>query len=60
MATGKCSKTSAARRAGGPPHRYRNVITGRCVPAMADGTASLRAADVFEQFPIAVLVSEPA
>jgi (1->4)-alpha-D-glucan 1-alpha-D-glucosylmutase len=45
---------------GGAPYRYRNVITGRCVPAMAGGTASLRAADVFEQFPIAMLVSEPA
>src|SRR5687767_9450286 len=42
--------------AGQPLRGYRNVITGRCVPIRQDGGASLRAADVFEQFPIAMLV----
>jgi (1->4)-alpha-D-glucan 1-alpha-D-glucosylmutase len=38
---------------------YRDVITGRCVPVMTEGASSLRAADVFESFPIAMLISEP-
>jgi (1->4)-alpha-D-glucan 1-alpha-D-glucosylmutase len=37
---------------------YRHVITGRCVPVTTGGAPALRAADVFEQFPIAMLVSE--
>jgi (1->4)-alpha-D-glucan 1-alpha-D-glucosylmutase len=37
---------------------YRHVITGRCVPIRQDGTTSLRAADVFEHFPVAMLISE--
>jgi (1->4)-alpha-D-glucan 1-alpha-D-glucosylmutase len=38
---------------------YRDVITERCVPVRTDGAPALRAADVFERFPIAMLVSEP-
>ena len=38
---------------------YRDVITGRCVPLEAHGASTLRAADVFERFPIAMLISEP-
>ena len=39
---------------------YRNMITGRCVPVATDGGPALRASAVFEQFPIAMLLSEPA
>jgi hypothetical protein len=38
---------------------YRDVITGRCVPIGTHGASALRAADVFERFPIAMLISEP-
>jgi (1->4)-alpha-D-glucan 1-alpha-D-glucosylmutase len=39
---------------------YRHVITGRCVPVTTDGGPALRASGVFEEFPIAMLMSEPA
>jgi (1->4)-alpha-D-glucan 1-alpha-D-glucosylmutase len=42
----------------GAAARYRQIFTGRCVAARADGgPPSLRAADVFEHFPIAFLES---
>jgi len=39
---------------------YRDVITGRCVPVRTDGASALRVADVFDRFPIAMLISEPS
>jgi (1->4)-alpha-D-glucan 1-alpha-D-glucosylmutase len=44
---------------GRAPRGYRNVITGRCVPLANDGSGALRAADVFADFPIAMLVDAP-
>jgi (1->4)-alpha-D-glucan 1-alpha-D-glucosylmutase len=45
------------------PTGYRHVITGRCVPIASegagDGSVTLRAADVFADFPIAMLVAGP-
>jgi (1->4)-alpha-D-glucan 1-alpha-D-glucosylmutase len=40
----------------GHPRVFRNILTGRCIQPRRDGgTASLRAADVFEHFPVALL-----
>ncbi len=36
---------------------YHEVLTDRCVSVQHDGTPSLRAADVFARFPVAVLLS---
>ena len=44
----------------GVESHLRNVLTDRCVPLQRDAAPSLRAADVFEHFPVAVLSSEDA
>ena len=42
-----------------PPRGYRDIFTGRCVEVRRDGSAaSIRAADVFAHFPIAVLQAQ--
>jgi (1->4)-alpha-D-glucan 1-alpha-D-glucosylmutase len=42
-----------------PGQRFRNVFTGEEVAASPDMGGSLRAADIFQNFPVALLLAEP-
>jgi (1->4)-alpha-D-glucan 1-alpha-D-glucosylmutase len=43
-----------------PAARYRDALTDRCLAVQPGGNQALRAADVFAQFPIALLLSTEA